>query len=165
MSANTTPQTAAGLTKKIRAMLIFFMVALALSGITAFPVETELRWLLHHPSLLPSFTTAWLQQVYEAISETNRQYPMLAYGYDWLAFAHLLFALLFIGPLQQPVRNKWVINWAIIACIAIWPLAFIAGPVRHIPFFHQLIDCSFGVLGLIPLLLCKKWIKQLEAIQ
>ncbi len=40
---------------KIRLMLLFFMVALILSGVTAFPVETELKWLLSHPSLVPSF--------------------------------------------------------------------------------------------------------------
>jgi hypothetical protein len=34
---------------KIRLLIIFFMTALVLSGVTAFPVETELRWLLNHP--------------------------------------------------------------------------------------------------------------------
>jgi len=31
---------------RIRYLLVFFMVILALSGITAFPVYSELRWLL-----------------------------------------------------------------------------------------------------------------------
>ena len=142
-------------------MIVFFMVALVLSGATAFPVETELHWLLSHPSLVPSFASNWLQNVYDALKETNAKYPMLAYGYDWLAFAHLVIAMMFIGPLKDPVKNAWVIDWAILACIAIFPLAFIAGPVRNIPFFHILIDCSFGLIGLIPLLICKRWIKQL----
>jgi hypothetical protein len=146
---------------KIRLMIVFFMVALVLSGATAFPVETELRWLLNHPSMIPSFAHSWLQQVYDALKETNAKYPMLAYGYDWLAFAHLVIAMMFIGPLKDPVKNAWVIDWAILACIAIFPLAFIAGPIRNIPFFHILIDCSFGVIGLIPLLICKRLIKQL----
>lgn len=30
----------------------------------------------------------WLHRVYEALSVTNRQYPFLAYGTDWLAFAN-----------------------------------------------------------------------------
>ena len=150
------------LLKKIRLLIIFFIVALILSGVTAFPVETELRWLLSHPAWVPSFAEKWLQDVFVAIAETNAKYPMLAYGFDWLAFAHIVIAMAFIGPLKDPVKNKWIIDWAILACFAIIPLAFIAAPIRHIPMFHVLIDCSFGIIGLIPLLICRKWIKQLE---
>ncbi len=150
------------LLKKVRVLIIFFIIALILSGITAFPVETELAWLLNHPSLIPSFAQEWLQNVYNAMVETNSKYPMLAYGFDWLAFAHIVIAMAFIGPLKDPVKNKWIIDWAILACIAIIPLAFIAGPIRQIPMFHILIDCSFGVIGLIPLLICRNMIKQLE---
>ena len=148
---------------KIRLLILFFMVALILSGVTAFPVETELRWLLSHPSLVPSFAQTWLQNVYDALKETNTKYPMLAYGYDWLAFAHIVIAMMFIGPLKDPVKNIWVIEWAMLSCIAVIPLAFIAGPIRHIPLFHILIDCSFGVIGIIPLWICRRWIKQLES--
>ncbi len=150
------------LLKKIRLLILFFIVALILSGITAFPVETELRWLLNHSSLVPNFADAWLKHVYNALLETNAKYPMLAYGFDWLAFAHIVIAMAFIGPLKDPVKNKWIIDWAMLACVAVFPLAFIAAPVRHIPMFHVLIDCSFGVVGLIPLYFCRKWIKQLE---
>jgi hypothetical protein len=146
---------------KIRAMLVFFMVALVLSGVTAFPVETELAWLLHHPSLVPNFANTWLQNVYAALKDTNNKYPMIAYGFDWLAFAHIVIALAFIGPLKDPVKNIWVIEWAMLACVAIFPLAFIAAPIRQIPNFHVWIDCSFGIIGLIPLYFCRKWIKQL----
>ena len=150
------------LIKKIRLLILFFIIALILSGITAFPVETELRWLLRHENLIPSFAEKWIQDVFVAIAESNAKYPMLAYGFDWLAFAHIVIATAFIGPLQDPVRNKWIIDWAIIACFGVFPLAFICGPVRQIPMFHILIDCSFGLIGLIPLLICRKWIKQLE---
>jgi hypothetical protein len=150
------------LIKKIRLLILFFIVALILSGVTAFPVETELRRLLNHPSLVPSFAATWLQDVYYALVETNTKYPMLAYGFDWLAFAHIVIAMAFIGPLKDPIKNKWVIDWAMLACVAIFPLAFIAAPIRHIPMFHVLIDCSFGVVGLIPLYFCRKWIKHLE---
>lgn len=147
---------------KIRLLILFFMVALVLSGVTAFPVETELRWLLSRPSLVPSFAEEWLQEVYAALQETNAKYPMLAYGYDWLAFAHIVIAMFFIGPLKDPVKNIWVIEWGMLSCIAVIPLAFIAGPIRHIPLFHILIDCSFGIIGIFPLWICRKWIKQLE---
>lgn len=150
---------------KIRLLILFFMVALILSGATAFPVETELRWLLSHPSLVPSFAAKWLQDVYTALVETNSKYPMIAYGFDWLAFAHIVIAMAFIGPFKDPVKNVWIIDWAMLACMAIIPLAFIAAPIRHIPLFHVLIDCSFGVIGIIPLWICKRWIKQLAKQQ
>lgn len=147
---------------RIRLLIVFFMVALVLSGVTAFPVESELHWLLGHPSLIPSFMQEWLQRCYDALHETNSKYPMLAYGYDWLAFAHIVIAMAFIWPLRDPVKNAWIIDWAILACIAVLPLAFIAGPIRQIPVFHILIDCSFGIIGLFPLFLCRKWIRQLK---
>jgi hypothetical protein len=147
---------------KIRLLIVFFIIALILSGVTAFPVETELRWLLNHPALVPSFAEQWLKGVYAALVETNAKYPMLAYGFDWLAFAHIVIAMAFIGPLKDPVKNKWIIDWAILSCVAVLPLAFIAGPIRSIPMFHILIDCAFGVIGLIPLIICRRMIKQLE---
>ena len=150
---------------RIRLMILFFMIALVLSGVTAFPVETELKWLLSHPSLVPAFAQDWLQQVYNALVETNDKYPMLAYGYDWLAFAHLVIAMAFIGPFKDPVKNVWIIDWAMLACVAIFPLAFIAAPIRHIPYYHVIIDCSFGAIGIIPLLICKRWINQLKIQQ
>ena len=163
-----TPQDEKRILKKIRVIIVFFMIALALSGITAFPVETELNTffsvtginsetLKDYPEIV-----SFVHYIKESITETNQKTPQLAYGYDWLAFAHLVIALLFIGPYRDPLRNKWVIQWGMIACVAILPLAFICGPIRQIPFYWQLIDCSFGVFGIIPLLLCMKYIKALE---
>lgn len=106
--------------------------------------------------------TAWIAQVRAALLETDAKYPFLFYGTDWLAFAHLVIALLFIGPYRDPVRNIWVIEWAMIACVLVWPLALICGPIRGISFTWQLIDCSFGVIGLIPLIVCRRLIKRLE---
>jgi hypothetical protein len=150
------------LLKKIRRMLLFFIVAPAISGITAFPVETELKWLLQYTHLMPNRLANFLHTIYNAITQTNQQYPYIAYGSDWLAFAHLVIATAFIGPLKDPVKNIWIIEWAMIACVAIIPLAFICGTIRQIPFYWRLIDCSFGLFGIIPLYLCRKWIKELE---
>jgi hypothetical protein len=47
----------------------------------------------------------------------------------------------------------------------IWPLALICGPIRGIPFYWQLIDCSFGFFGMIPLLLCLRDVGRLEIRQ
>lgn len=149
------------LLKKIRLLILFFMVALVLSGATAMPAETGLHWLMQYKDALPESLGTWLQTCYLALADTNSKYPFLAYGYDWLAFAHFVIALSFIGPLQDPVRNAWIIDWQILCCIAVIPLAVIAGPIRQIPIFHIFIDCCFGLFGIFPLLLCRKWIKQL----
>lgn len=143
-------------------MILFFMTALIICGITASPAETELAWLLNHPQLIPSFAEKFIQNTYDALHETNEKYPYLAYGYDWLAFAHVVIAMAFIGPLRNPTKNVWVIEWAMLCCIAIFPLALIAGPIRDIPFYWTLIDCSFGILGIVPLYFCRKWILLLE---
>ena len=139
------------------------MIALSLSGITAFPVFTELKWIQQHQffSSIP-LLNAWLEKVWNGVEETSDKYPFLFYGFDWLAFAHLVIALLFIGPYRDPIRNKWVIQWAVMACIAIIPLAIVAGPVRGIPGFHLLIDCAFGIVGILPLLICLKMINMLQ---
>jgi hypothetical protein len=148
---------------KVRIWILFFIVALILSGVTAFPLETELAFLLKYRDSMPGALAEWLQQCEQAISVTNRQYPMLAYGYDWLAFAHIVIAMAFLGPLKDPVKNSWVIDWAILACIAVLPLACIAGPIRQIPDFHIVIDCCFGLFGLIPLLICRRLIGKIRA--
>ncbi len=52
-----------------------------------------------------------------------------------------------------------------IACAGIIPLALICGPVRGIPFWWSVIDMSFGVIGVIPLLVVHRMIKRLEALE
>lgn len=147
---------------KTRILIASFAIVVALSGITAFPIEIELRWLLSFKQYMNPDLEQWLQAVHDAVKDTNHTYGFLLYGYDWLAFAHLMIALMFIGVYRDPVKNIWVVEWAMIACVCVIPLAFIAGPVRGIPLYWQLIDCSFGVVGIIPLWICRKWIKAME---
>lgn len=145
----------------IRRWIILLIIALILSGATAIPVETELSFISR---LFPdgSVVGGWLDKVYLVLADTNKEYPFLAYGYDWLAFAHIVLAILFIGPLQNPVRNKWVIEFGMIACLLIIPFALIAGHFREIPFWWRLIDCSFGIIGLVPLGICLRKINAIE---
>jgi hypothetical protein len=155
---------------KIRLVTLFFMAALVVSGITAFPAETELRMAMQflniegqNPESLNALQR-WLASGYEALCATNAQFPFLAYGFDWLAFAHIVIALAFIGLYREPVRNKWLVTWAMICCVAVIPLALICGEIRQIPFFWRLIDCSFGVFGIIPLIYLRSLILRLEKI-
>jgi hypothetical protein len=157
--------------RRIRIWLAVFMAGLVLSGLTAFPLETELQWLVsvlrtgvfriatQSIGLLP-----WIERVSHALSATNAQYPFLAYGTDWLAFAHLVIAVAFIGPFIDPVRNKWIITFGLIAGAGVLPLALIAGQIRGIPIAWRLLDCSFGVFGCVPLIISMQSIIALERL-
>lgn len=149
---------------QLRKWIALFVILLILSGITAFPLVTEINFVMDNIFLFPSFTHEWIKKVHMGITETDRNFPFLNYGTDWLAFAHIAIGVAFIGPYINPVKNIWIIEWAMICCLLVFPLALIAGHVRHIPFFHQLIDCSFGIFGLIPLYIVWKKIKQLEKL-
>lgn len=146
---------------KIRKWTIFFMLGLVLSGLTAIPLEKELDFLCR---VFPTGNRLgdWLDTVYQGFYEMNSQHPFLSYGYDWLAFAHFILALLFIGVLKDPVKNKWVIEFGLLACLLIIPFALIAGHFRGIPLWWRLIDCSFGLIGILPLLVCLNLINKLE---
>jgi len=157
------------LLNRIRLWLVVFMVGLVLSGLTAFPLEHETALLNRLFGVTPVASSiaepglhTWLRRVHDGLAATNRSYPFLAYGTDWLAFAHLVLAVAFIGPLRDPDRNRWVLTFGIIACAGVVPLALIAGAIRGIPFYWRLIDCSFGVFGAIPLLLCMHYLRKLE---
>ena len=143
-------------------------MALVASGVTAFPLETEMRIasdVLHWLGFAPPQLTEWIDRVRDALIATNDAYPFLAYGTDWLAFAHLVIAVAFIGPLRDPVRNIWIVQFGMIACIGVIPLALIAGAIRGIPVGWQLIDMSFGVIGIIPLIIVYRLIRRLEREQ
>jgi hypothetical protein len=148
-------------TRTVKRLIIFFMIILFLSGLTAIPMDAELSWLLRSfPG--DSYMHYWLGKVLLAYRDVNEQYPFLLYGYDWLAFAHFVLAILFIGPYRDPVKNIWVIEFGLIACVLIIPTAFIAGHFRGIPIGWRLIDCSFGVLGFMLLWTCYKKIQVLS---
>lgn len=150
-----------GLILRYRLVLGLFILGLVLSGVTAFPLLYELEILAGlvgvAPDAVPTSLTGlpyWIATVRDGLRATYAAYPWLAYGTDWLAFGHLVIAMFFVGPWLHPVRNAWVLWVGLVACAAVLPLALICGPIRGIPFYWRLIDCSFGVLGAIPLLYC-----------
>lgn len=152
----------------IRILLTLFIVCLVLSGITAFPLIWEIHLLTSWfgegtkvGSICPGLAY-WLSYVQQGLEAAGREYPFLAYGTDWLAFAHIVIAIAFLGPLEDPVRNVWVVEFGMIACVLVVPLALICGPIRGIPLYWRLIDCSFGVVGFIPLAIVRKLILSLD---
>jgi len=153
---------------RIRFLILFFIVALIAAGLTAFPLQLELNLLEQLVRALPLQIPAlidWVALVNRGLQESYGKYPFIAYGTDWLAFAHIVIAVAFIGPLRDPVRNIWVIEWGMIACVLVIPLAVIVNPIRDIPFFWTLIDCSFGVFGIIPLWFVRRDILRLAELQ
>ncbi|MFC1854045.1 hypothetical protein ACFL27_28005, partial [candidate division CSSED10-310 bacterium] len=126
---------------RVKYLILFFIFALVISGLTAFPLKIEIDILQHiigegttMESLWPDMAH-WISNVHQGITWAHNNYPFVFYGTDWLAFAHIVIAILFLGPLRDPVKNIWVIEFGIIACILIVPLAMICGPIRGIPFF------------------------------
>ena len=148
----------------IRKWILFFVVLLILSGITAFPLEWELKTLAGFSEYMPERMALWINKVNAALTDTYSKYTFFAYGTDWLAFAHIVIGISFIGPFRDPVKNIWVIESGMIACALVIPLALIAGAIRDIPFFWRMIDCSFGILGIIPLYIVRKKINTLSSL-
>ena len=147
----------------IRFWLAVVIFGLVLSGATAIPLIPEVGFLnrVVHRFDFGSGVREWIQSVYAGLLDTNARYPFLFYGTDWLAFGHFAIAIAFIGPWRDPVRNIWLIDFGIIACLLVIPYALVFGAIRGIPFWWRLIDCSFGLFGLIPLILARRATKRL----
>ena len=151
--------------RTVRVAIGFFIFGLVISGVTAFPLVLELRllcgWLGIPEGARPEALSGlghWLAWVRQGLEETSRSYPFLAYGTDWLAFAHFAIAVFFVGAWKDPVRNAFIIDAGIVCCLGVIPLALICGPLRGIPFYWRMIDCSFGVIGVLPLLYARRCI-------
>jgi len=154
---------------RLRWVLGLFMFALVLSGITAFPLQREIEQIAAFrgldrvaPTDAGSGLDRWILTVRDGLRESYAIRPWLAYGTDWLAFAHIVIAVFFIGPFIDPLRNVWVLHAGLIACALVVPLALICGAVRQIPIGWRLVDCSFGIIGAIPLCYCLRLTRGLE---
>lgn len=154
---------------RVRRLTLFFIVGLVLSGVTALPIPTEVEWgsSVLGPDLsaggrLPPFVAGWLRTVRDGIRATSESAPFMFYGTDWLAFGHFMIALAFVGALRDPVRNRWLYQFGMVACalVPVWALVF--GHLRGIPVWWRMIDASFGVVGFVPVWLCHRWTEVLE---
>lgn len=149
---------------RIKLLVWLFMAGLFLSGATAIPLQGEVNLLtnLFGSNTNSSEISQWLLRVRDALAQTQSQYPFLFYGTDWLAFGHFVIAIAFVGALRDPVRNRWLFDFGLIACVLVVPYALVFGELRGIPLWWRLIDCSFGIFGFIPLWLCRCWAMALE---
>lgn len=138
---------------------------LLVSGVTVWPVEMELRemvaffWGDVEPT---NGLHQFLAQVIEGVSAMKEQYPFLLYGYDWLAYAHVMLAILFAGAIRNPVRNVWILECGLIMCIGVPVLAFICVPLRGLPSYWFWIDSAFAPAAGIPLWIALRDVKRAE---
>ncbi|MDA0659541.1 MAG: hypothetical protein O3C60_11945 [Planctomycetota bacterium] len=163
--------SATDLTRRFRFVLALFMLALIVSGVTAFPLRWELNvlasWMGIRAEADPASLSGlayWIAYVRSGLERSYDAYPFLAYGTDWLAFAHIVIALFFVGPLQEPTRYDWSLISGIVACLGVVALALICGPLRGIPIYWRCVDCLFGVVGIIPLIYCLLISRRLKAM-
>jgi hypothetical protein len=154
---------------RYRLVLGFFITALVLSGVTAFPLLRELELLARILGVPPDAAPAsqsglqfWIATVRDGLRAEHAAHPWLAYGTDWLAFGHITIATFFVGPWRNPVANAWVLKIGLVACAGVFPLAMICGAIRGIPFYWRLIDCSFGVFGAVPLVCCLRLTRRMD---
>lgn len=147
--------------RTVKCLLAVFIGCLFLSGVTVFPLDWELR-VVASLFAKDSVIYDWFSTVRIAYEHVESTYPFLLYGYDWLAFAHIVLAILFIGPYRNPVKNMWVIQFGLIACVLVIPLALIAGPQHSIPFGWRCIDMAFGVVGFFVLSIVQIKLRHLQ---
>ena len=151
--------------KRAKWMLAIVAIGLFLSGVTVWPAVTELKtavafvWGDAEP-------TGGLHQfvvtVIDGLQAVQADYPFILYGWDWLAFAHIMLAILFAGAIRDPVRNKWIVQCGLIMCLGIPILAMICIPLRGIPLGWFWIDFAFAPGAGIPLLIALWDIRRAE---
>lgn len=139
------------------------MAGLVIAGATAFFIPWGVDLIVTH-SPLPKWInqTAWLNYVLNGVIQIDKSFDFIWYGTDWMAFAHLLFAILFYGLYKDPIRNKWLVSFGLIACVAIAPIAIGFGHLRGIPLIWQFLDMAFGVIAGAFLLRIKSLIQSIE---
>ena len=158
------------LRRRIQTLTWLFILGLVVSGATAIPLNQELDLLMNWFGLAGQTSATatselgrWLLTAREALHEVNAKHPLLFYGTDWLAFGHFVIAMAFVGALRDPVRNRWLFDFGLIACVLVVPYALVFGAVRGIPVWWRLVDCLFGLFGFVPLWLCRRWVCELES--
>lgn len=155
------------LEREIKKYVWIFIVGLALSGLSAIPLLWGVDFAIDvldeidfHGQIF-----SFMKHVQSGLLYNNTHFQFMAYGTDWLAFAHFMFALLFVGLLFDAERNRFILRFGMIACVLIIPTAIIFGEFREIPWIWRMIDCSFGVIGFAVLLKVEFLLNKLISIQ
>ena len=158
------------LRSRIRAWTLFLIAGLVISGATALPIPTQVRLGVHilgpdfrGGGAVPEDVARWLRTVRDGVEATAASAPFMFYGTDWLAFGHFVIALAFVGALRDPIRNRWLYRFGMLACALVPAWALVFGAIRGIPLWWRCVDAAFGVVGFVPAWLCDRWAGELEA--
>jgi hypothetical protein len=156
---------------RYRLILGLFIVGLIASGLTALPLRIELSTLcrflgISNPSSYADMhgLRHWIAFVYFGLQQTYSRFPFFGYATDWLAFGHFVIGGFFILPFIDPLRYRGVLHVGLAASAAVIVTALICERIREIPFFWTLLDCSFGIVGAIPLFYCLHLTNRMERL-
>jgi hypothetical protein len=152
--------------KRAKWMLGVVAIGLFVSGVTVWPAVPELKLAVHvvwGDGPPTGVLHAFILKAIEGLESVHSNYPFMLYAGDWLAFAHIVLAILSAGAIRHPVKNVWVVQCGLIMCLLVSVLAGICIPIRGIPFRWFWIDCSFAVGAGIPLWIALRDIRRVEA--
>jgi hypothetical protein len=151
---------------RARWMLLIVAFGLFVSGVTVWPAIAELKLAVRLMTLCNSNPSgelhAFILKVIEGLEATNAKYPFLLYAHDWLAFAHIMLAILFAGAARDPVRNKWIVQCGLIMCASVPILAGICISIRELPGWWFWIDFAFAPGAALPLWIAYRDIRAIE---
>lgn len=139
------------LERRVRRWTLFFIVALVTAGATAIPIPTQLAAAVHvlgedlrAGGAIPEGMAVWLQTLRDGIRATSDRAPFMFYGTDWLAFGHFAIAFAFVGAVRDPLRNRWLYQFGMVACATVPVWAFLFGSIRGSASFRC--GCATGGL-------------------
>jgi hypothetical protein len=147
-------------------MLGVIAFGLLVSGITVWPAVPELKaavrmvWGETEPT---GVLHGFVLHAIEGLEFVEAQYPFMLYAHDWLAFAHIVLAILFVGAIRDPVRNVWIVQCGLIMCVLVPVLAGICIPIRGLPLRWFWIDFAFAPAAAFPLWIALRDIRRAEA--
>lgn len=152
--------------RRAKWMLAIVAFGLFVSGVTVWPAVPELKlavslvWGDAEPA---GGIHAFVLQAIEGLESMAADHPFMLYAHDWLAFAHIMLAILFAGAIKDPVRNIWIVQCGLIMCALVPVLAGICIPLRGIPFIWFWVDFAFAPGAALPLWIALRDIRKYEA--
>jgi uncharacterized protein YecE (DUF72 family) len=152
--------------KLAKRMLGVVAFGLFVSGVTVWPAVPELKAavsLIWGAAEAASVLHGFVLKAVEGLETVTAEYPFMLYAHDWLAFAHIVLAILFAGAMRDPVRNVWIVQCGLIMCALVPVLAGICIPVRGLPLCWFWLDFAFAPAAALPLWLALRDIRRAEA--
>jgi len=152
--------------KRAKIMLGIVVFGLLVSGVTVWPAVPELKlavqvaWGNAEPT---GALHILVLRAIQGLEYVGGNYPFMLYAHDWLAFAHIVLAILFAGAIRDSIRNVWIVQCGLIMCALVPVLAGICIPLRGLPLCWFWIDFSFAPAAGLPLWIALRDIRRAEA--